>query len=99
MTMNVVTPASDTGGARLASFGSGDSAGRTQTSARGRAGAGAASGRQVSSLRGRINRANISQRKRRSLLNALDLQANPGTGRTRRRNLAAIDADLRDLLG
>ena len=87
------------GGALVASFGSGDSGGRTQAIARGQRSRSSGAG-QVSALRGRIRRSGVegrsaAARERRALLARLDAAASGGRNRTPR--LGAL-ADIADAL-
>ena len=93
----------DDGGDFIVSFGSGDTGGRTQRSAQGRAGNTNASRNQIASLRGRVNRAVNSARPRTRAardLRALaqDLQNAPTSrGNITRRRLAALANRLREI--
>lgn len=93
---NIIT-ATDGGGATVASFGSGDTGGRTQARARAGNANANASARQVSAARGRISRAGISASARRRLLQEID-DNRRGRGGIRARVLANILDDLNDLL-
>ena len=93
-----INTATEGGGVVFASYGSGDSAGRTQASAaRGNANANA-SARQVSSARSRISRAGISASARRRLLQEIDDNRRGRAGNIRARVLGNILDDLNDLL-
>ena len=97
METSITTATNEVGGGLvLASFGSGDSGGRTQASARrGNANANA-SARQVSSARSRINRSGLSARRRRQLLQEIDDNRRGRGGNVRARVLADILDSLND---
>jgi hypothetical protein len=98
METSITTATNEVGGGLvLASFGSGDSGGRTQASARrGNANANA-SARQVSSARSRISRnTTLSARRRRQLLQEIDDNRRGRAGGVRARVLADILDSLND---
>lgn len=91
METSITTATNEVGGGFvLASFGSGDTEGRTQASARrGNANANATP-RQISSARSRINRSSLSTRRRRQLLQEIDDNRRGRGGGVRARVLADI---------
>lgn len=100
--MNFIATATE-GGGEFASFGSGDSGGRLQARATGRARTGNASAGEVRAVRSRINRelAGLNPRsggarKRRALLQEIADNAS-GRGNVRRGVLADIASELADL--
>jgi hypothetical protein len=91
-----ITAATEGGGV-FASFGSGDTAGRTQASARGSAGRTKASPAQVRAARAAINRSNLTRANKRQLLSDIDENSSGRTRTPSRRVLANILDDLNDL--